>query len=569
MKEKFDVRALEIHSLYAWDFEYIVKTLDFMQAHNFNTLVLHRNDFIDLIIYPGKYFGCKKEHYNSIFERYKEIFRSLYKYTPTRRSSPYQRRAFFKRVLEMARRRGIDVYIENKELYFPDIILEFYPHLIKDGKICANDPFWFEFTRVKYKEFFEEFPEVAGVITAPATGESRISIKSNRCTCDLCKNTKKEDWFKSLLMAMYEEIDKAGKTLVVRDFVFDPEAHTEIASVMENLPSNVIISLKNTPHDYFPTFPNNERIGNVGNHKEWIEYDSMGQYFGWGVGIASEIDEFNNRMKFALDRGASGFIVRTDWESLDGHVVFRTPNYINLYAASILGNNINTEKEEVYRKFLLENNYLSSNSNIDEVIKWYDSIFSKTLPIMCKTVYVCGCVFSDSSLMPISYEHAMWLAEEKNSLKDWDKSKADVFTPDYAHWLEIIKEKEEAVKEIEGIINVLKQTNPGLTDTYYNELVDRFGIMKNYVQLFCLVTHIIMDTHVLLKNNSLSANDSEQLIADYKDSHIKLEQLKDLFKEFFKQTDYRPHTIYTLLDPDRIACLLDDLDEKIQSVMEN
>ena len=75
-------------------------------------------------------------------------------------------------MLEQAKRRGIDVYIENKELYFPDILLEFYPNLVHNGHICATDPFWLEFLRVKYRDFFREFPEVAGIITAPATGET-------------------------------------------------------------------------------------------------------------------------------------------------------------------------------------------------------------------------------------------------------------------------------------------------------------------------------------------------------------------------------------------------------------
>ena len=48
----YDIRALEIHSYYAWDFDWIEKCMDFMEQEGFNALVLHRNDFIDLIIYP-------------------------------------------------------------------------------------------------------------------------------------------------------------------------------------------------------------------------------------------------------------------------------------------------------------------------------------------------------------------------------------------------------------------------------------------------------------------------------------------------------------------------------------
>ena len=135
----YDIRALEIHSYYAWDFDWIEKCMDFMEQEGFNALVLHRNDFIDLIIYPGKYFGCSEnKKYRNIFERYADCFRSLYKYTPTRRSSPYQRRAFLKRVIERAKYKGFKIFIENKELYFPDIILEFFPNLAaKDGNTIS------------------------------------------------------------------------------------------------------------------------------------------------------------------------------------------------------------------------------------------------------------------------------------------------------------------------------------------------------------------------------------------------------------------------------------------------
>ena len=96
-KADFEVRGLELHSLYAWDYPWVVKALDFIEKHGMNTLVLHRNDFVDLIVYPGAYFGYKEqEGDSSIFDIYSQIFRKLYQYTPTRRSCPYQRRSFLK-----------------------------------------------------------------------------------------------------------------------------------------------------------------------------------------------------------------------------------------------------------------------------------------------------------------------------------------------------------------------------------------------------------------------------------------------------------------------------------------
>ena len=74
--EDFAVRGLELHSLYAWDYPWVLRALDFIEAHGMNTLVLHRNDFVDLIIYPGHYFGYEEqEGDNSIFDVYSQIFR--------------------------------------------------------------------------------------------------------------------------------------------------------------------------------------------------------------------------------------------------------------------------------------------------------------------------------------------------------------------------------------------------------------------------------------------------------------------------------------------------------------
>ncbi|MFA6776701.1 MAG: hypothetical protein WCR76_10605 [Sphaerochaetaceae bacterium] len=562
-KEVFSVRALELHSLYAWDYEWILRCLDFMVRENYNTLVLHRNDFVDMIVYPGRYFGCKKDSYASIFERYKEIYRTLYKYTPTRRSGPYQRRAFLKRVLEQANRRNIQVYIENKELYFPDIILEFHPEVVKNGKICANDPFWLEFTSVKYQEFFEEFPEISGIITAPATGESRISITSNRCTCDLCRKTPKEVWFKNILEAMYKPIHKAGKRLVVRDFVFNPETHKEIASVMEHLPDDVIISLKNTPHDYYPTFPENSRIGHVGNHEQWIEFDAMGQYFGWGVCIADLTEDYRTRMRHAKERGVSGVIFRTDWESLDGHTVFRNPNLINMYAGGMLAEDLAAGHETVCDRYLSHEGWYAEGTSKEQkqkVCTWVAGLFGKTWSIASKTPFVEGCVFSDSSLIPISYGHAFWLSEEKNSLKVWDSSKALALAPMKANLQEALAEAEEASKEALELCRQAKEgSGEGLKSEKIKWLQDRLMLQRMYVDLFTLVKHALLTTRYLRETKEPKGPFYQEQMAEYHRLMDALQIKEQELRLFHRNTDYRPHTVYTLLDPDRVACLRNDL----------
>ncbi len=565
----FKVRALELHSQYVWDFDWVKKSIEFCKDHNLNTLILHRNDFIERIIYPGKYFGCQRPEYKNIFERYQDAFRTLYKYTPTRRSGPFQRRAYMKRVLELAGREGIDVYIENKELYFPGIILEFHPELVKNGTVCPNEPFWWEFTRTKYQEFFEEFPEISGIITAPATGESKVSISSSRCTCDLCKKTAKHEWYQKLLMAMYEPISAAGKKLIIRDFVFNTKAHHDIASTMEQLPNDVIMSLKNTPHDYYPTFPDNPRIGNVGDHDQWIEFDSMGQYFGWGIGPSIMVDDYRRRMKSAHDKGATGVIIRTDWESLDGHSCFKTLNFINLYAAAALSDNLACDSTAIYQRWLTEQSFYQPELTAEmqrETARRLEKILSQTWDVIKRTDFVNECVFSDSSTIPVSMEHALWLAEEKNSLKDWVSSKATALQAKAQNVQAILKEKDEALAIVSRLKEAVQKGIPGITSEADQFLTDRFEVFEKYVKAFRAAVHAIILTKYLLEKAENDDSDFSKAAPG-----MIIEKLNDLLimagelKEFGKRTSFQ-HTVYILLDPERLIALHDDLTQRLKTV---
>lgn len=566
---EFKHRMLELHSKHVWNYDWVMKAMRFMKEHQMNGLVLHRNDLIDLIIYPGQYFGAERAEYRTIFERYQDIFRKLYKYTPTRRSGPYQRRAYLKRILEMARRQGVEVYIQNKELFFPDIILEFYPHLVKDGAICANDPFWWEFTRVKYKEFFEEFPEISGIITAPATGESRVSITSNRCTCERCANTKREEWFENLVKAMYEPISAAGKKLIIRDFVFDPEAHADIVKALEQLPTDIIFSLKNTPHDYYPTFPDNPRLSGDSLHQQWVEYDSMGQYFGWGIAPSIMIDDYRRRMTLAKDNGVQGVIIRTDWESLDAHSSFDTLNKINLYAFSALTKNLKADGVAIVQQWMEDEAYFKADLTAEEkreAAEWAGAILNQTWDITSKTNYVQDCVFSDSSQLPVSMEHALWLAEEKNSLKDWVPEKADALSTERDNLERILSEKDEALKHVQQLLRQVKAGHPYITEACHQYLVECFEIYEEYVQAFRAVVHAIFLTKYMLDHQDQLADDYSQHVEVELEKRLQdLTHLAEHFDTLFKTTNYY-HRVYTLLDADRLIALRSDLYNKLDQL---
>jgi hypothetical protein len=562
----FSMRALEMHSGYVWNYDRVCASLDFIRRQEMTALVLHRNDIVDLVVYPGRLFGSSTAARN-IFERYKDIFRKLYKYTPTRRSGPYQRRDYLKRVIELARRQGIEVYFQNKELFFPDILLELYPDLTHGGTVCPTHPFWRDFLEIKYTELFEDLPALTGIITAPGTGESRVAISSNRCACERCRSTRPQDWYRDMILAMHGPIKAAGATLAVRDFVFDRKTQNELAETIEALPGDIAVSLKNTPHDYYPTFPINPRIGEVGKRRQWLEFDTMGQYFGWGVGPAILIDDFRWRMTDAAAKGADGVILRTDWESLDGHSVFDMPNLVNLYAGAALGHDLKAPASSIYRTWLTDRGLVdptASEEAVGEAEDWVERLLGRSWEVVRRSLFVNDCVFSDSSNYPVSLDHAWWLAEEKNSLKDWVPEKADALSTDEANVRRILAEKDEALAILDEIAPVLRERPAALTQATWDWLVSSYQAFRLYVRGWrsivraCILTRAITDP-APSASAAFRAEAADLLQAE-------LDVLDDLAGEFRAYEEASDHrfVVYAMLGWERIQVLRADLSERLE-----
>ena len=57
----FETSLIEIHSNYAWDFEKVMRAMEFAHKNGMTGLAFHRNDFVDQLLYPTKYIGGPKE----------------------------------------------------------------------------------------------------------------------------------------------------------------------------------------------------------------------------------------------------------------------------------------------------------------------------------------------------------------------------------------------------------------------------------------------------------------------------------------------------------------------------
>jgi hypothetical protein len=519
-------------------------------------LILHRNDIVDRIIWPGRYFGASPQAAN-IFERYHDSFRTLYKYTPTRRSGPYHRREYLRRVIDLATRQGTQVWFQNKELFFHEIFLELRPELTKGGALCPNEPFWFDFVEAKYTELFQELPDLAGVITAPGTGESRLSITANRCHCELCAKATPREWYIQLIGAMHRPIGAAGKCLVIRDFVFSKRAQEDLAAAFEAMPADIAVSLKNTPHDYYPSFPDNPRLGRVGDRRQWLEFDCMGQYFGWGIAPAILIEDWRSRLDRARAAGVEGLVFRTDWESLDSHSCFHTPNLANLHAGAALGRDPATPAPAIYAEWMARAGMLEADTpSIRSACgAWAERLLGASWDAVAGTLYARGCVLNDSSTFPVGFDHAWWLAEEKNSLADWDPTKEDALAPTQDALDAVLAERDAALATHDRSAAALDDPPAGLRAEALAALRHQMRLCRLYLRGFAAVTRALMLARFL---------SVPQPAAPQRDAAARLDRalgaLLDLSAAFteVERDDLRP-AVVTMLSAERLRTLHADL----------
>lgn len=566
--DHFPVRILEVHSQLAWDQDHARRVIRFAAQHGMTGIALHRNDIVDLVVYPARYFGASEVRaYRNIHERYQDIFRTLYRLTPHRRSKPNIQRDYLVWLTREANRHGLSLWLENKEVWYPDILPELFPEVLVDGRPCPTHPMWPQFLRVKYGELVVDVPGIAGIITSPGTRESRLSIAGNLCRCERCRATPPGEWHRQVLTAIYDSLKHAGKRLVVRDFVFDPEAHAGVVQGIGELPADIIVSLKNTPHDYYPTFPHNPRIGHVGPHPQWVEFDTMGQYFGWGIAPAIMLDDLKTRMDYARQHGVEGVLVRTDWESLDNHSCFRTPNVVNLHGAAALARSPSRDPIAIYAQWLEECSMLRPGLPAAEralCARWAEDVLGQTWSVTRRALYTNDCVFSDSSNFPVSLEHAWWLAEEKNSLQDWDPSKRGALRPTDENIGRILKEKEDAL-EIWERLNARLQDNPGLNPEAHAQLIERFRIFRLYVKGFALIGQAAILARRLIEGdgNPPTPEGTAQYGAKLRERIEALRGYEQELLRFQQEESGQEYVVYLLLNPERVRAFVDDVERQL------
>lgn len=552
--KSFKFRGLEFHSSRMWQWAQVERALDFMSKMNLNALVFHQSELIDKLVWPDKYFPDPVK----------------WKSWPCRIHVLMGNVLYINKVVRESKERGIDFYPEVKEIFYPDGILELYPELRNaDGKVCTTHPFWWEFVEAKMRELLEKVPDIAGVIMSGGSRESMVSISKNECQCERCKNYNPVDWYTNLLNAMYRPLAEKGKTLAIRDFAYSVAQQSYIIKAATAISDDIVVSLKNTPHDYYPTFPDNPQIGHVGNHPQWIEFDTWGQFYGAGFFPASVVEDMQYRMKHCYEQGATGIYLRTDWENLTECSVFNSFNLLNLMAGAKLSSNLDDDIDESYRSWVEYGLFspLHSSSCIQgPMIPTAPGAYTKLRDFMKaswsvieKTIFVRGHVYHQDCMWPDIVERGFYMMTGLHSRDDWDPGASKLVVPTDQNMEVIFREKAEAVREVKALPSILQLDSLGLPEPFINEIRDMLDLYELYVRGFEYSVHCCY----LVKKATISKDAKD--VKKAKETIPTMVAYRKEVVDRLKGTHY-PHYVYWLLDEKRLGSLIKDMESLLQNL---
>lgn len=558
---RYQIRAMELHDFtQIWDLDEIQNKLDFMVRNNMNALVFHEPGIEDKIVFPAKFLGGTGEE-QSYYEAFLNIDGNIYRHA-LRENLNLNRRDYMNHLIREAKAAGVDVYFENKELWFSDFILKYRKELMQDGVICPSDPFWHrEFLPQKYRELFLALPDLAGIVVSIGTGEARLAISNTfACGCERCKNLDPVQWYKDMIMGMYEPFHAAGKKLVIRDFIYSKAEQERFRTAFTGLPEDIVLSLKNTPHDFYPTFPDNPLMGNVGAHPQWTEYDVNGQFFGWGAIPSAMLSDIRDRLRYGAEHGVDGFIARTDWEGVQDWTCFDNLNKLNLYAIAAYAEDINTPEQDIYLKWLTGEDMLRQDATPQEVhscVDWAMKLMGPTWRMVERTNFFNGAVFSNDSCLHLTTGQFTFIGGTHHSLKEWDASREDALAMTPANIARALGDKDEALRLCGELYALAEVGHPALTAAAAAKFHEQFAFARMYVRGFRLTARGYCFSRYAAEV------DAAAILADGKSARTLLEetiaQLEAYGEELPACSFMAKYPYDAMLNPERVRYYIGDL----------
>jgi hypothetical protein len=227
--------------------------------------------------------------------------------------------------------------------------LEYYPDKFKTGPkgtIDFDNPAFWEWFKQDYRDSMKLIPDVDGlVLTFIETGARAETQYSKKLTTGKEKLAAVVDAVASVVC------DELGKQLYIRTFAYNDAEYQNTIGCIAHIRSNKVrLMMKEVPHDFFLTHPNDKYAGTI-DRPTLIEFDEGNEYNGQGV-IANTWPDYVIRRwsDFMRRPHIIGYVARTDRHG-DTHIV-GTPNEILLLALKRYTADQTVTADQIYDEFI-------------------------------------------------------------------------------------------------------------------------------------------------------------------------------------------------------------------------
>lgn len=266
--------------------------------------------------------------------------------------------------------------------------LAYYPDKFKtgpQGTIDLDNPDFWKWFRQDYRNMMTLVPNVDGLILTfietGARAEQQYSKKMGR-------SEKLATVINNIADVVIGEL---GKKLYIRTFAYTDDEYQTIIGCMNYLKSSkIILMMKETPHDFFLTHPDDQFAGKI-DRPTIIEFDAGNEFNGQGVIANTWPEHILRRWKdLKARKHVIGYVARTD--RFGNTSAIGRPSEILLYALKRYSEDTTVTAEMVYDEFI-------SAHYGPKALPWIKNAFKSAYDIVTSSLYTLGtCTANHSNL---------------------------------------------------------------------------------------------------------------------------------------------------------------------------
>ncbi len=285
-----------------------------------------------------------------------------------------------------------DVFLWDHSFY----PLDYYPSRFRTapgGKLDLDNPEFWAWYKEDYRQMLDIVPEIDGLIlTFIETGAYAEKQYSQKMTTP-------EEKLAAVVNALAEVvIEERGKKLYIRTFAYSQEEYAGTVGCIDLIRNKQVgLMVKEVPHDFFLTHPNDPFIGKF-DRPTLVEFDTGNEYNGQCV-IANTWPEYVTKRwrNYIHLPNVTGYVARTDRYGTTQ--IVNTPHEILLYTLRRITEKPSIPVEQIYDEFITER---YGKKAIEPVKK----AFLKAYDITTSILYTLGTSTADHS--SLNYDTNRW-----------------------------------------------------------------------------------------------------------------------------------------------------------------